>query len=184
MSQEDADFRNQFITLFLHCWILMWQQWLQAHNEVQGSTRTHPAPPIRAHLFTFTGCCWTYSQCLEGGSAASRGGGSELTFKYYLLDWGLTQEADHMALQWPEKMNDGNERIAQRSLAIEPLRSVIHHIPGQRRSRLALSPGGRLVFDGCSRIMEGLRFETVTHVIAHARGPGDDIIRVAAEMDR
>lgn len=78
------------------------------------------------------------------------------------------QEADHTALQWPEKINDGNEMIAQRSLAIEPLRSIILHIPGQRRSRLALSAGGGRCLMAAAR----------------AGGPGDDIIRVAAGIDR
>lgn len=116
-----------------------------AQWKVQGSTRTQPPPPPSTFIY--------FHWLLLNIQPASRGGfsgqpwrrkrerWSELTFKYYLLSWGLAQEADHTALQWPEKMNVRNERIARRSLAIEPLRSVIHHIPGQRRSRLAHSPG-------------------------------------------
>lgn len=157
------------LSCFLHCWILMWLRWLQAHSE--RSKGPHARTFIYFHWLRlkiqpvsrgrFSGQPWRRKQERR----------SELTFKYYLLGWGLTQKADHTALQWPEKMNDGNERIGQRSLAIEPLRSVIHHIPGQQRSRLALSPGGWwAVFDGHSHIIEGLRFDTVTHV-STCRGP-------------
>lgn len=145
MSQEDTDFRNQFIILFLHCWILMWQ----SERSKGPHARTHPPPPPAPSTFIYFHWLPLKIKPMSRGRLSGQPWRrkqerrSELTFKYYLLGWGLTQEADHTALQWPEKMNDGNERIAQRSLAIEPLRSVIHHIPGQPRSRLALSPGGR-----------------------------------------
>lgn len=146
MSQDDADFRNQFIILFLHRWILMWLRWLLAHNE--RSKGPHARTPLRPpSTFIYFHWLLLHIQPVSRGRFSGQPWRrkqerrSELTFKYNLLGWGLTQEADHTALQWPEKMNDGNERIAQRSLAIEPLGSVIHHIPGQRRSRLALSVG-------------------------------------------
>ena len=55
-------------------------------------------------------------------------------FRVYLLGRQFTIQTDHRALEWLDKLKDGNPRLTRWSLSLQPYQFQVEHRPGNQNS--------------------------------------------------